>query len=79
MGKLIFILTIIAVTSAAQAVSLSQVIRDCGDDSKKFCKNVGYGKPMQSCLSSNKVQLKPACKMIVARLEKGEPVRLFGW
>jgi len=34
---------------------------------------------MQACLSSHKAQLKPACKIVVGRLEKGEPVRLFGW
>ena len=79
MRKIILTLTIIAMTSAAQAVSLSQVIRDCGDDSKAFCKGVGYGKPMQACLLSHRAKLTPACRVVVGRLEKGEPVRLFGW
>ena len=79
MRKICVALLILSMVSAAHAVSLSQVIRDCGDDSKAYCKGVGYGKPMQACLSSHKAQLKPACKIVVGRLEKGEPVRLFGW
>jgi hypothetical protein len=79
MRLIIAVISIFAFMTSAQAVSLSQVIRDCGDDSKTYCKNVGYGKPMQLCLSSHRAQLKPACRLIVGRLEKGEPVRLFGW
>ncbi|MDE2445148.1 MAG: hypothetical protein KGO94_03145 [Alphaproteobacteria bacterium] len=79
MRFVVIVISTVAFVSGAQAVSLAQVIRDCGSDSKTFCKGVGYGKPMQSCLSGHKTNLKPACRAIVARLEKGEPVRLLGW
>lgn len=62
----------------AGAVSLRQVIRDCGPDGKVYCKGVGYGAPMQACLSRNKPKLKPVCRVIVERLDKGEKVKLFG-
>jgi len=67
-----------ASATTAQAVSLSEVIRKCGDDGKAFCKGVGYGKPMQDCLSANKSKLSPQCKPIMDRLEKGEKVGIFG-
>lgn len=60
-----------------QAASLREVIRTCGDDGKLHCEGVGYGKPMQSCLSSNKDKLVPACKTLVERLDAGENVTLF--
>lgn len=59
------------------AASLREVIRTCGDDGKTHCKGVGYGKPMQSCLSTNKDKLVPACRALVTRLESGEKVTLF--
>jgi hypothetical protein len=64
--------------SAAHAVSLTTVIRTCGDDSKALCKGVSYGAPMQACLIRNKAKVTPACRRIVERLEKGEKVRVFG-
>ena len=67
------------VIEPALAVSLSQVIRDCGDDGKIFCKGVGYGQPMQDCLVAHKTSLKPACQTVVSRLQKGEKVRLLEW
>lgn len=70
---LVFISTI-----SAQAVSLATLISACGDDSKLYCKGVGYGAPMQVCLVASKAKLNPGCKMIVARLEKGEKVHIFG-
>jgi len=74
---LAFIATL-AVASSAHAVSLSKVIRDCGDDGKAYCKGVGYGAPMQACLSQNKTKLSPQCKAIIDRLDKGEKVGIFG-
>lgn len=59
------------------AATLREVIRTCGDDSKKLCEGVGYGKPMQDCLSANKPKLTPQCKALVTRLDKGEKVTLF--
>lgn len=70
--------TCLAMVTAANAVSLRQVMRDCGDDSRALCAGVGYGDPMQACLSRNKASLSEACKAIVDRLENGEKVRLFG-
>ena len=64
--------------SSAHAVSLREVIRDCGPDGKLYCKGVSYGAPMQACLSKNKGKLTPVCRAIVNRLDKGEKVKLFG-
>jgi hypothetical protein len=71
-------LLILALAAPAAAVSLRQVIRDCGPDGKIYCSGVGYGAPMQTCLSRNKAKLTPVCRAIVDRLDKGEKVRLFG-
>ena len=62
----------------AHAVSLSEVIRKCGDDGKALCKGVGYGQPMQDCLVAKKSKVSPQCKPIIDRLEKGEKVGIFG-
>jgi len=62
----------------AGAVGLRQVISDCGADCKAYCEGVGYGKPMQACLSRNKKRLAPACRAIIDRLDKGEEVEVFG-
>ncbi len=43
-----------------------------------YCKGVGYGAPMQACLSRNKEKLTPVCRAVVDRLDKGEKVTLFG-
>lgn len=61
----------------SNAASLREVTRTCGDDGKAHCQGVGYGKPMQSCLSAKKDKLVPACKILVERLEAGEKVTLF--
>lgn len=71
-------LVMISLTVSASAIGLRQVIRDCGPDGKLYCKNVGYGTPMQACLSRNKEKLTPICRAIVDRLDKGEKVTLFG-
>ncbi len=62
----------------ASAVPLRQVISDCGSDGKAYCEGVGYGAPMQACLSRNKKKLTPACRAIIDRLEKGEGVDILG-
>jgi hypothetical protein len=62
----------------ADAVPLRQVIRDCGADGKAYCEGVGYGAPMQACLSRNKKKLTPACRAIIDRLDRGEQVEIFG-
>ena len=67
-----------ASATTAQAVSLSEVIRKCGNDGKAFCKGVGYGQPMQDCLVANKPKLSAQCKPIIERLQKGEKVGIFG-
>jgi nanoRNase/pAp phosphatase (c-di-AMP/oligoRNAs hydrolase) len=71
-------LLILAIAAPASAVSLRQVIRDCGPDGKIYCKGVSYGAPMQACLSRNKAKLTPVCRAVVERLDRGEKVRLFG-
>ena len=71
-------LTAFLLATSAHAVSLREIIRDCGPDGRLYCKNVSYGAPMQACLSKNKGKLTPVCKAIVVRLDKGEKVRLFG-
>jgi hypothetical protein len=71
-------LVMMCLAAPATAVGLRQVIRDCGPDGKIYCKGVGYGAPMQACLSRNKAKLTPVCRAIVDRLDKGEKVTLFG-
>ncbi len=68
----------LCLVSSAGAIGLRQVIRDCGPDGKFYCKGVGYGAPMQACLSRNKEKLTPVCRAVVDRLDKGEKVTLFG-
>jgi hypothetical protein len=62
----------------ACAVPLRKVIGDCGADGGAYCEGVGYGAPMQACLSRHKSKLTPACRAIIDRLEKGEGVEIFG-
>jgi hypothetical protein len=74
---LAILLTLLAAGPAA-AVPLRKVISDCGADGKAYCEGVGYGAPMQACLSRNKARLAPACRAIIERLEKGEEVEILG-
>lgn len=69
---------VVCLFAPARAVGLRQVISDCGADGKAYCDGVGYGAPMQACLARNKSRLKPACRAIIDRLEKGEEVEIFG-
>ncbi len=78
MRVLVSTVLVICLVSSASAIGLRQVIRDCGPDGKLYCKGVGYGAPMQACLSRNKEKLTPVCRAIVDRLDKGEKVTLFG-
>jgi hypothetical protein len=78
MKKTVLALSLLVAAAPALAVPLRQVIRDCGADGKAYCEGVGYGAPMQSCLSRNKKRLVPACRAIIERLEKGEEVEIFG-
>lgn len=71
-------LAALLLATSAHAISLREVIRDCGPDGKLYCKNASYGAPMQACLSKNKAKLTPVCRAIIVRLDKGEKVRLFG-
>ena len=64
-------------TSYADAVSLRTVIRDCGDDGKRYCSKASYGKPMQDCLKQNFTKLAPACKGVITKLNNGERVTFF--
>lgn len=80
MHRLFFALCLastLAAASPAAPAKLSEVIRVCGDDGKRLCQGVGYGKPMQDCLASRKDKLTPACRALVERLESGEKVTLF--
>ena len=79
MQKLTLTLLItLAAAIPAHAIGLATLIRICADDSKALCKGVSYGAPMQACLIRSKAKVSPACRQIVARLEKGEKVRVFG-
>jgi hypothetical protein len=62
---------------SAQAVSLSEIIRNCRADGKTYCPSAGYGKPMQACLSAHMKELTPGCQAIVERLNKGEKFSFF--
>lgn len=66
-----------ALTTASFAVSVGEIISNCGDDSDVYCKGVGYGDPMQACLVANYSKLSKECKVIVDRLRNGETVSLF--
>jgi len=72
-----FALLPLLLAGAAQAVSLGEVIRSCGDDGKAYCAKVSYGKPMQDCLIAHEPELGAACKGVVEKLKKGEHVTLF--
>lgn len=72
------LLFLITLGAPAGAVGLRAVIRDCGADGKALCEGVGYGAPMQACLSRNKKKLTPACRAIIDRLDRGEEVEVFG-
>lgn len=79
MGRILLVLCLASGWGApAAAVGLRQIISDCGSDGKAYCEGVGYGAPMQSCLSRNKKKLAPACRAIIERLEQGEEVEIFG-
>ena len=78
MRVLISAFLVLCLVSSANAIGLRQVIRDCGPDGKMYCKGVGYGAPMQACLSRNKEKLTPVCRAVIDRLDKGEKVTLFG-
>ena len=74
---MIVVLLAFASIAVAQSASLREVIRTCGDDGKKLCDGVRYGKAMQTCLSKNREKLTPACRALVKRLDGGEKVSLF--
>lgn len=78
MRPIVLALVLLSVPGApAAAAKLSEVIRVCGDDGKRLCQGVGYGQPMQDCLTSRRDELTPACRALVDRLAKGEKVTLF--
>jgi hypothetical protein len=67
----------VLVATQANAVNLRTVIRDCGDDGKKYCPKASYGQPMQDCLKQNFKKLAPACKGVITKLNSGERVTFF--
>ncbi len=67
----------LTLTSTASAVSLSEIISKCGDDSKAYCRGVGYGDPMEACLEKHYAKLTQSCKVVVDRIKGGEKVSLF--
>ena len=66
-----------AMTSGALGVSIGEMANACGEDSKAYCKGVGYGDPMLACLNESYKKLAPSCKAVVDRLNDGEGVSLF--
>lgn len=73
----IAVMAALALTSAANAVSVWDLQSKCGDDAKAYCKGVGYGEAMQDCLNQHKKQLSAPCKLLVDRINGGEKVSLF--
>ena len=71
------VMAVLILTAPAMAVSIGEMARDCGEDSKVYCQGVGYGEAMQQCLDSHFDALTPACKAIIERLNGGERVSLF--
>jgi hypothetical protein len=72
MGLMCLLLTV-----TAQAVTVWEIRRVCGTDSKSYCPKVGYGEPMKACLNRNITKLVPACKAVMGRINAGESVTLF--
>lgn len=77
MRMVIAVLAALALTGAANAVSVWDLQAKCGDDAKQFCKGVGYGDAMQECLNKYKKQISAPCKVLVDRINSGEKVSLF--
>lgn len=75
LGLALVILPIFA--SGALAVSVGELISNCGDDGEKYCQGVGYGDPMQDCLQANYSKLSSQCKAVMDRINGGERVTLF--
>lgn len=68
---------VLAFASAANAVSVGELIGRCGDDAKVHCEGVGYGDPMQKCLDANYKKLSDSCRQVMDRIRGGEKVTLF--
>jgi hypothetical protein len=68
---------VLAITTGALAVSVGELVKNCGDDSKAYCEGVGYGDAMTECLVQHRAELQLQCKLIVDRIEGGEKVSLF--
>lgn len=77
--KLIAFITLFSLLSAqvAYAVSVRELIVNCGDDGEAYCADAGYGDEMQNCLDENYAKLSAECKVIMDRLRGGEGVSLF--
>lgn len=65
------------VATSANAVSLSEIIRNCKADGKVYCEKSSYGKAMQVCLTQHREEITPACRSVVDRLNAGEKFSLF--
>ena len=61
----------------AVGMSVMEVAGKCGDDSKIYCADVGYGDAMTQCLAKHYAKLKPDCKTVIDRIKGGEKVSLF--
>jgi hypothetical protein len=70
-------LSILLFNNAAHAVTVWEIRRICGADSKTYCPKVGYGDPMKACLNKNITKLAPACKAVMGKINSGEKVTLF--
>jgi hypothetical protein len=66
-----------ALTTGAMAVSVGELVSNCGDDAKAYCDGVGYGDAMTECLANQRSKLTAECKIIVDRITSGEKVSLF--
>jgi hypothetical protein len=64
-------------TGQAMAVSVWELSRVCGDDTKVWCQGVAYGEAMQQCIDANYDNVSAGCQAIADRIRAGEKVSLF--
>lgn len=77
MTFLTVLLASLAIAHAAYAVSVRELISQCGDDAKIHCEGVDYGDPMQACLDKTYKKLSAECRLVMDRLRDGEKVTLL--
>ena len=77
MRILIAVIAATAWVAQAEAVTMNEAVRYCYSDGSRFCRDLGHGSKMQSCLNLHFQKLSPRCQKIVVRLNQGETITLF--